>query len=401
MSDHHMLWQKSWAQEPFREGRGYLMAAAYPNFSDSSVSPLTLAGNYLLVCPSPTEPIHMVKLRNGSEASSLEKPWEFRRGFIGPSVWQHFVSRNGRGFMDDWEEAAGKSTDGKVWKGGSPFGAPAQPDAQPVKTEKKEKVYEPVTGKILAGPVSVQIDTEGGRRWLVFLVVYRSGPGMYADYTGDSFLYELRTNYGSIDPVSITPMPRYVLPERAWIDGSSAVWPCQNNSMVRVSPSESAISSGGIGMGPGAPDCVGRIAWFREFEDVNPKAWLRLGSTPQVAARAGQYVIRAAGAPYIVNKADTLVHFPMAVVELETGAAKQFELEAYLDKPASKPETNYRGDTTSITTIGPYYFGLGPIQADDSKLQVILGSERAVFRTEFDLDTIIQWARSKQVLPAQ
>ena len=354
-----LLWRREWQQKPFIEGRGFLLASAYPNFSDSSVVPLVWVEGLLLVTSNPAEPIRVLGASDGKELSKLERLWEFRRGFIGPSVWAHFLSR---GAKDDFFER--------------------ERTAEPDKT---------VEGKILAGPVVVEpFPARFGRNThLAYVVVHRSVPGGYSEYTGDCFVYELSIGRGGLRPISLAALPRNVLPQSGWIDGQAVVWPCQDGALVRISPSDSATGAGFMGMGPGGPDCLSRVEWYREFLPVQPGAWLLCDKTPSQVVRVGNQCIRAAGPPSVMKKGDSIMHFPMAVVDLRSGASRALELQAVLKNPIPTPVTNYSSTDLGVRTSGPYYFGLSALNVAGGKLETIAGSEDAVYRVSFELSPIL------------
>ena len=74
---------------------GYLWGIPRPQYADSAIRHLTWLDDRLLVCAEAMQPILCLNGDTGSEIWRLERLWEFQRGFIGPSVWSHFISRYG------------------------------------------------------------------------------------------------------------------------------------------------------------------------------------------------------------------------------------------------------------------------------------------------------------------
>jgi hypothetical protein len=97
------IWSKSFSsvEKLYRLGVFLLQAARSPAKVQPDVQSLTQIGDDILVCADPVQSILCLEGNSGKEHWRMERLWEYERGFIGPSVWRHFINRFGR---DSFEE---------------------------------------------------------------------------------------------------------------------------------------------------------------------------------------------------------------------------------------------------------------------------------------------------------
>ncbi len=82
-----------------RPGAFLISAARYPDYAVDSIQALTAMGSKILVCAGPMEDLICLEQKAGAQVWRVPRIWEFTRGFIGPSVWSHYIGRFG--FNDD------------------------------------------------------------------------------------------------------------------------------------------------------------------------------------------------------------------------------------------------------------------------------------------------------------
>src|SRR5204862_860145 len=88
----------SWSKQYISAGErpytgGYVWGIPPPLYAGSAIQCLSWLGDRLLVCPEAMEPVRCLNPDTGTEIWQVDRLWEFQRGFIGPSVWSHFISR--------------------------------------------------------------------------------------------------------------------------------------------------------------------------------------------------------------------------------------------------------------------------------------------------------------------
>jgi hypothetical protein len=95
-SSGNATWTVAFPSAPeFGYGGPYLLAAKMPNRGVPNVRPLSLIGKNILICAGSKQAIICLEQASGKQSWKIDKIWEFERGFIGPSVWSHFISRYG------------------------------------------------------------------------------------------------------------------------------------------------------------------------------------------------------------------------------------------------------------------------------------------------------------------
>jgi len=158
-------WSKSFAMAGERPQPGvFLMAAARPEYATSDIQHLTWLDDTLLVCAEAIQPILCLNPATGTKLWQLDRPWEFERSFMGPSVWQHFISRSGVGLME----------------------------RNPKELAKARQAFDKeIHGAIVGGPVVVPVANVADVDTRRFFVAVARGPaGSLSGYLSDCILYE-------------------------------------------------------------------------------------------------------------------------------------------------------------------------------------------------------------------
>lgn len=358
-----LAWERRYAGEGDRAQPGAaLWAARRPFYASDSLQALTWLGGALLVCPGPLDPLILVGPATGVERSRMERVWEIRRGFIGPSVWDHYLARfdlEAPIFRDEGEQPSQEET-GKI--------------------EDRRKVEERLwSSALVAGPAVV-----GDR---VFVVVSRAPRGQWEGFLGDPVVYELNEN---LSPVSRNVLPAMPIGSLRHVDAEGVVWATNNMGLVRLEPGELPE----ISMGPGGTDALSRVSWTRRVKPPRPTAWLvadpctrhvRFTATHAFLFPSGGWVPAREG-PY---------HFPLSMVDLVSGAERRLTVTVPFSGKLSEPDSNYSSRGDEYEKYGWYVLGLGQVRVHGGMLRVMLMHDELAYAVDFDLAALLAEAGEK------
>jgi ankyrin repeat protein len=378
------LWSKVLPAAGNRAAPGvYLLAARSPDYADSSLNELAWMDDTLLVCSEAVQPLRCLNRDTGSTIWELERPWEFERGFIGPSVWSHYLERFG---LDSWDV-----------------------DADQVAAARK-KFDERFNCAIIGGPVVVPVTFKRG--WLdthsIFLAVAKGPREGLSGYISDCIPYEFNDRG---KPVSTVKLPYMVSGSQTAVLKDGVVWKCQNEGFLHLA----VAKEGGRGDGPGGPDLLSRIVWFRRIQPVQPRAWLLADRACDAVAFGQGFGFCFPSGGNISNMGDSIYHFPVSAINLQTCVDQQFWLHVPFKGKVPSPKTNFSGidvpgGRDAIHTFGPYLLGLTQLRLEGSVLEITLGMEdwsaavhfdlsetdflRSPVRRQPDQDDVKEWLRS-------
>ena len=369
-------WSKSFASAGKLASPGvFLLAAArMPDKVQPAVRPLSWLGQDVLVCAGPVQDVLCLKADSGEPRWRVPRVWEYERGFIGPSVWQHFIARGG----DEkarWDELVGEKKDKKEEK----------------KEEKEEKKDEKPARQsaIVGGPIIVEGPKDRREKGASVFVAVAKGPARFAEYLSDCVVYELDA---SGKPVAMVTLPRMVRGGAFRALDGGVVWACQGGGFVRLAASRDRDRPA---IGPGGPDMLCEVDWFRQLPREKPEAWLTsdpagdpvaLGERVAFGVRTGGYIPDAAGGVY---------HFPISVLDLETGATRSVELRIPYTGKVPEPKTNFGRTTTpggkeALQAHGPYMMAVTGLAVEGKRLRVIVGTETGASALDFDTDELLE-----------
>jgi hypothetical protein len=331
----------------------FLMASRRPDRGSPGSVSLLMVGGKLVVCTGPTEPLRGVTPANGNVAWTLARPWEFQRGFIGPSVWSHTLTRFG---LDNF--------------------APT-----PQSEEKARAAFDAErSGTMIAGPAG---DADGQS---FFIATARGPRNGWTNYLLEPSVLEVS---GDGSPTSLAPIPRRPLGAEFACHGHQVVWSCQGYTLLCVSPSDPALM---VGMGPGGPDLVTNVEWMRRYElEVDHKDWMAAPGLDNLVAFGSDFAYCSAGGMSVRTEQDAAVHFPLARIELATGALARMTLEVPFSGAVPVPQTNLSISSTpdghkAIRPIGPYLVSVTAIDVGATTLLVTVGEEDKATILEFAVD---------------
>jgi ankyrin repeat protein len=360
-------WSKSFASSGERPEPGvYLLGIRGPDYTESSLTQLTWMGEALLVCAEAVQPILCLDRDTGSTVWKLERPWEFERGFTGPSVWAHHMGRFRTGMFDNDHETVAAAR------------------------KKFDKEY---VCAIVGGPVVVPLTFKRG--WLdshsIFVAVAKGPATGLSGYISDCILYEFNDRG---KPVSIAKLPYTVRGAEYTLAKDAVIWKCQNDGLLRIA---AAGKSGRMCAAIGGPDMLARIPWFRQVLGLEPLAWLIADRAVDAAAFGQTHAFCIPSGGYISKRDGSVYDFPICAVDFKTGDKRALVLhvpfQGKIPPNATKQQRALDGDLSpalspAIRKYGPYLLAITGLHSDGSILEITLGMEKWSAALRFDLNVI-------------
>jgi hypothetical protein len=326
----------------------YLMASRRPDYATDSIQSLVAVGPNVLVCMGPLDDVICVEALTGKENWRISHIWEYRRGFVGPSVWTHHIARYGS------EEDSGYT---------------------------KERINTE-DNAIVAGPVVVPAgkDNEDKPQHSIFVAVARSDKSRWAGYLADCVVYEVN-ELGK--PIGIVTLPRMVNGWQHCTDDRGIVWACSRDAFVKLTYSDYRESRGEM---MGGPDMLCHVSWYCQPEPFTcPNAWLTAGPAGDPVAFGRSHAFRLAGDSYILRTEDKIYHFPIRSLDLRTTQSEPLLLDVPFDGEVALPTDNYDQIDGTTHSVGPYLLGITWLEVRGDVLQIVLGKDSGACAVEFDL----------------
>lgn len=356
-------------------GAWLLSAARRPDYAAEAVEPLVAVGTNVLVCAGSLEEMICLEMEGGKEVWRVPRVWEFRRGFIGPSVWTHYIGRYGMEDLDVKAALEGPEKGQKI--------APEYLEELKKAVNDAKARIETEENASIAGPVVVPagkgLDDEA--KYSIFVAVARSQKSPLSGYLSDCVVYELDE---SGNPIGIATLPRMVNGWQSCADERGLIWACPRNAFVKLIPSEDREEMGQM---LGGADMVCHIAWYCQPSSLpSPKAWLTADPAGDPVAFCRTDAFRLTGESYILKADDNVYHFPICRLNLQTAQSQPLLLHVPFDGKVDLPSTNYSQAEGTTHTMGPYLLGVTWLEVHGDALQIVLGMEDAgACAVEFDL----------------
>ncbi len=355
---------------------GYLLAAHRPDYAAESIQQLTAMGSQVIVCAGPLDDLVCLNPLSGKEAWRVPRIWEFRRGFIGPSVWTHYIGRYGYEENDLKLAAEGPGKDGFA---DLEYLKQLREEIKKAKARVEQDDY-----AVVAGPQVVPAGKgwSGDLQHSIFVAVARSEKSAWAGYLADCTVYELNE---SGEPIGMVNLPRMVNGWQADVNEQGLVWACPRDAMVKLTPSSNRQTMGGQ---LGGHDMLCRVAWYCQPEPLpEPQAWLIAGPAGDPVAYSPTHAFRPAGG-YILKRGEQIYHFPIRMFDLKSTQSQVLTLSVPFDGQVPKPETNYSGGDSQIHTFGPYLLGVTWLEVGGGILQIVLGTESGATAADFEITQV-------------
>jgi len=368
------LWSKTFNAEGGRPYTGaFVWGIQPPQYAGSHLQHLSWLGDRLLLCAEAQQPIYCLNRDTGSTIWSVERVWEFQRGFVGPSCYSHYISRFGvERFVTDKSEA-----------------------------KEARKAAERYACSIVGGPVAIPIRARRGQDVLavrfsgrrndthsIFVAVSRGPAEGHTGYLSDCLVYELNDD-GKV--ISMANLPQMVVGGRYGVSGNHVVWKCQNDTFVSLAP---AVSIPVVTMGGGSSDGISRVAWLKQdSESEAPAAWLVAGRAGDPVAFTDTHAFCLAGGGYIKHQDERVYRFPVTAIELSSGRQSTVVLAVPFDGEIEVPETNYSMHTLPDGSRGyrmSMWYGLAVTHLASSPigLEIVVGNETDSSSVVFDMKAL-------------
>lgn len=320
---------------------GLLRARREPEYAASEPRRLAWLDDLVLVTAEAVQPIRALSADTGIEVWKVERLWEFHRGFTGPSVWSHHLGRFGMSWSDRDRE----------------------------KEERARSAFDRTFRcALIGGPAVIRLTgARGSDSHRVFVAVTRGPSEWFAGYLSDCLLYELNEK-GKI--ISLVTLPQVVRGSLFQVQEDGVVWRCQNDGLLKVLPTMvSEIPS----FGPGGPDLLTRLAWFRQLSPRLPEARVTTDRHGDPVAFSGSRAYCLPGGGFITREEPSVCRFPVSVVDLESGIDLCFFLRVPFDGEWKEPEK-----LLAVTGL----------EVEGGSLKVVLGTHTEAAGLRFDLGQI-------------
>jgi uncharacterized protein len=367
------LWSKQFpAGEPRKYTGGFLWGIPSPRYAGSKLKSLSMVGERLLVCPEAMQPIYCLNPETGSEIWKVDRLWEFQRGFIGPSVWSHYISRFGI-------ESFGMSR----------------------KDESKERVVfdKRFVCALAGGPLAVNLGFEReGDSYSIFVATLKGPAGEWAGYLSDCVLYELG---GEGKPISMMTIPQMVDGSEACVRDDGIIWRCQNDTFLKVCPSHQRLI---VMMGGGGSDGISNLQWIRRVHYNQEQAWFASGKAGDPVAFGRKYAFCLPSGGYVLRKEESIYRFPIAAVDLSTGTDFLLILSVPFNGEFPIPDQNISRESLGAgiernSTRSPHLLAITQIQARESDIELTLGMEEGVKVLRFSMTSDVGKTAAEGEMP--
>jgi hypothetical protein len=363
-------WAKSFrsAGSKARDGAFLLAASRWPNKASSHVRHLSWLGDAVLVCAGDVQHILCLDRETGKGRWWVERIWQKERGFIGPSVWQHILGDTHKGSPEDGDKNKKEAGLERFFQGVT------------------EEGYR---GAVIGGPVVVPVASAGGKEktYHIFVAASRTRAVQYADYLAQGVVYEL-DEQGAF--LSTANLPRLVQGGKVHVLPDGVVWACQENALVKLALSRRTFHFGG----PGGPDLITRVAWYRQLAPGEPSAWLQSDRAGDPIAFAGSWAFRLPAGGYVLNQKKPIYDFPITLFDLRTGQDRTMTLHVPFQGKLPKPESNFAetelpSGKSSLRITGPFILCITQMGVEGRSLRVTLGMENWSAVVDFDVGELL------------
>lgn len=343
--------------------RAHLLAPMATAPVAQGVTPLTKVGDALVSCPGGTAPIALLDAASGETRWTLERLWEYQRGYVGPSVWAHFLGRFGVHEL---------------------FGSSAGFVGEELRSlEDRRKNFEAAfDARVVDGPFVVRKrDAYGaGRRALLVVAAVMPRTQDWSEQLAQELVYEVDLDGR---PCSVLSLPHATTGSSAIVLDDSVVLACRRGAFACVGSTSNDAFGGGF---PGSgPDCLGRIVWARDLDVEGVGHWLASDPARDLVAFGTELALSTGAGGYVASKDSKEMRFPLWIVDLAEGSATSSTLRVPFDGALARPTTNYRGGNDGVRAWGWWGLALNGLQISGEHAYVSLANTTRSWTLEFQL----------------
>jgi hypothetical protein len=216
----------------------------------------------------------------------------------------------------------------------------------------------------------------------IFVAIAKGPNSWNWGYLSDCIVYDLSAE-GSVE--EMVSLPRMVDGAEFSMVPDGLVWGCHKGALVKLGVSNERQ----WGMGPGGPDLLCAIDWYRQFPEMKLDGWLTAGKVRDVIAFDAGHAFRAVAGGYVAKKDEKIYRFPVSVVDLKEGIESAAVLAVPFKGKLKLPETNVSTFGDKTAAMGPYLLGVTQLHVANNVLEVTLGVEGSSTGVSFDVKSAL------------
>jgi len=390
-----------------RRQAGYAMRS-YDDFIERLTYVPDRFDDLVLVCPGEHDAIVCLSAADGKVRWRIPAIWEYERGFLGPSVFEHYINRFG---LDDMTL---QSAETPVISGDEEKIDPEelrerirrQMEGRRKLKAARDAFYARYQGRITAGPIVVMPSNNGGppKAYVAAARSLKPDPGC-AEQPEHAILYEIELHDDRAEFTGMTRLPRPVIgrPYRSVPGG--VVLACDRGCLLRLRTGERDLFRGFFGPGKLADDLLLQIEWYREYLMPSPSAWFVADLPTDVAAFSKTRLFRP-GTAYVRAKGDQVYHLQINVVDLRTGLDRNLTLSVPFQGELPIPETglsSFNPGTAAeqLYAHGPYLVWIDRLSVDGDRLAIVVAHGEERTELTFDLSAMLGRERRAEFPPSE
>jgi len=346
--------QRLQASGPAEEPNAVLWAARQPGSIGAAITPLTRQGERVLVQNGERGPLVAFYAPDGQFVAQLDRPWEFERGFTGPSVWSHHM---------------------ELFGGVDPGNADAPQNGSAIDSANLDAVRARfdfhTLGWVIAGPCVLSPDRS-------YIAVALASRGPWAAQRARTRLLELDSVLNPIGLLDLSAAPLELIAHP--VAGICAR--LEGPAWISVRPTAESEERS---HGPFSWNRVLDLRWLRSTRTVAPEAWLVTEAAFRGHVRLGDWVVDTSVGGYVNNEGEHVMHFPLTALDLRNGTLRELLLKVPFAGTLPRPDTNYVGTLSGLRTFWPHGLALTLLEPAGEHVLFRLDSEGGRHRAVFDL----------------
>jgi hypothetical protein len=359
----------------------FLLGSFGPARDSAAIRRLSRLGTRILVCGGSLEDLLAISPNDGEAAWRVRRLWEFRRGFIGPSVWQYFLGRFG--IQEHDLNLAELTLDELREKNKKRDGFHANEEYFQKLKQRVLDVQNQVgqrPGSIVGGPVV--IPTPGGPDdFHIFVATARSERDEWPGYLSDCIVFELN---GDGKVIGTLALPRFVHgADHSAID-HSVVWRCRARGTARLFPS----------LDRGNGDLIIDVDWHVDRTNTKHQAWFQNGGWTDGVVFTGKSMIRVENGGFVPTQASRQYRFILAVSDVISGATAELPFHVPFEGRIAPPRMNYshrrnEDGTEMWVSYSSAPLSLATLEIRGRTLVIVIKDRDAEHSLEFDLASVL------------
>lgn len=352
----------------------------------ANLQTLSRMGDRLVVCAGPRESVMVLDAATGETRWQIPRLWEYQKGFIGPSVFSHFIDRYALWHFDAKSQGRFRRANGERsipdWE--------QEPKAMGDLKTRKERAAK-LRGSIVAGPVVLQVS---GGKWpdfSLFVVTSQAGEILSPARLDECVVYELEEDG---DCIGMATLPRFVDPTRFRTLEDSVVWQSERSDRLRLFPSSRKPRP--LGGGAGNPEKTIDIEWQPARYGRTPlvkearKAWLRQGVFAEAAAFHGEKLLSVTEGGFIEREGSGAFRYPLMLTDFNSGETRRLMLNLPFEGEVIPPEGKSARSGDQWVADTPFLMTIESLAARGQELLVEFHYGYFRWTLAFDLDELLR-----------